>query len=116
MKKDLAKYSSELAKIRMLLSEAEAARLKAIEKKQLRSLEEASLLLREKERELIGRMGEEIAKRIESDSRSLNELASQIRSRIENSGKVPKRLDKITKIILKIAEIADNIKEKTEKL
>jgi 23S rRNA A1618 N6-methylase RlmF len=115
MKKEGTKYSRELAKIRMLLSEAEAARLKAIEKEQLRSLEEASLLLREKERELICKMGEEIAKRIENDSRSLNELATQIRSRIEKSGKMPKRLDKITKVILKIAEIADSVKEKAEK-
>jgi len=107
-----AQLSRQLATLRKALSETENLRLKAGSREQAEALESASVELRDKEREIISKLGEEIAEKIESDGRSLNELAATIRKRIEKQGRMPKKMDKLSKLFLKIAEIADDIHDK----
>ncbi|GEM_PF-3314278 len=121
MKKDNKKrrnsvnYSKELAQLRKLLKEAELLRLQTEDKTKIQALEAASVELREKERSLIKEMGELMSESIESGGKTLNELATQIRKKIEKMGSLPKKMDKISKIILQLSEIADDIREKSEK-
>ncbi len=110
MKKD-----KELAQLRKLLKEAELLRLQTEDKAKIQVLEAASVELRDKERLLIKEMGERMSESIEIGGKTLNELATRIRKKIEKMGRLPKKMDKISKIILQLSEIADDIREKSEK-
>ena len=65
-------------------------------------LEQAAVELRRAERALITKLGTDIASKIKADGESLEALASKIRKRVEKMGRLPKRLDAISKVILNI--------------
>lgn len=68
----------------------------------LLQLEQAAIELRRAERALITKLGTNIASKIKADGESLEALASKIRKRVEKMGRLPKRLDAISKVILNI--------------
>ncbi|MDD3990302.1 MAG: hypothetical protein PHP30_09450 [Bacteroidales bacterium] len=110
MKKD-----KELAQLRKLLKETELLRFQTEDKTKIQALETASVELRDRERLLIKEMGDLMSESIEIGGKTLNELATRIRKKIEKMGRLPKKMDKISKIILQLSEIADDIREKSEK-
>lgn len=96
--------TKQLAQLRKSLAEIEELRYKsnpATEQSTLH-LEQASVELRRAERALITKLGTDIASKIKADGESLEALASKIRNRVEKMGRLPKRLDAISKAILNI--------------
>jgi len=104
------KLIKELAGIRKAIEEIELLRYSAHKKKterEVKRLEEGSVELKERERKIIKKIGEGIAAKIESDGESLEELTLKLKARIERMGRLPKRLDKLSKVILKISDLFD---------
>jgi len=71
----------------------------------LMQLELASVDLRRTERELVSKIGTDIASKIKADGDSLETLAAKIRKRVEKLGRLPKQLDKLSTVILNIVTI-----------
>ena len=104
----------QLAQLRKSLAEIEELRYKSIknshnakksnlaEQQSTLQLEQASVELRRAERVLITKLSTDIASKIKADGESLEALASKIRKRVEKMGRLPKRLDVISKAILNI--------------
>ena len=104
------KLADELAQIRELIDEIELLRAKSIKAERLQEtelLENGSRELRAKERAIVNKIGESIALRIKADGESLEVLAKKIKAKIEKMGRLPKRLDKISKVILYISDVLD---------
>ena len=119
--------AKQLAQIRKSLAEIEEMRYKALKnsvngiksgEQQFRDinlgpktptllmqLELASVELRRTERELVTKIGTDIASKIKADGDSLETLAAKIRKRVEKMGRLPKQLDKLSKVILNIVTI-----------
>ena len=119
--------AKQLAQIRKSLAEIEEMRYKALKNSvngiksgeqqfrdinlgpktptPLMQLELASVELRRTERELVTKIGTEIASKIKADGDSLETLAAKIRKRVEKMGRLPKQLDKLSKVILNIVTI-----------
>jgi uncharacterized protein involved in exopolysaccharide biosynthesis len=119
--------AKQLAQIRKSLAEIEELRYKALKnsvngiksgEQQFRDislgqkshtpliqLELASVDLRKKERELVSKIGTEVASKIKAEGDSLETLAAKIRKRVEKMGRLPKQLDKLSKVILNIVTI-----------
>ena len=106
--------TKQLAQLRKSLAEIEELRYKSIknshdatksnleEQQSSFQLEQAAIELRRAERALITKLGTDIASKIKADGESLEALASKIRKRVEKMGRLPKRLDAISKVILNI--------------
>ena len=104
----------QLAQLRKSIAEIEELRYKSTKsnlnftksnlskQSSLLQLENAAVELRRAERALITKLGTDIASKIKSDGESLEALASKIRKRVEKMGRLPKRLDAISKAILNI--------------
>lgn len=110
MTKKSDKLADELAQIRKLIDEIELLRAKSIKAERLQEtelLENGSRELRAKERAIVNKIGESIALRIKADGESLEVLAKKIKAKIEKMGRLPKRLDKISKVILYISDVLD---------
>lgn len=104
------KLADELAQIRKLIDEIELLRAKSIKAERLQEtelLENGSRELRAKERAIVNKIGEDIALKIKADGESLEVLAKKIKAKIEKMGRLPKRLDKISKVILYISDVLD---------
>ena len=104
------KLADELAQIRELIDEIELLRAKSIKAERLQEtelLENGSRELRAKERAIVNKIGEDIALKIKADGESLEVLAKKIKAKIEKMGRLPKRLDKISKVILYISDVLD---------
>lgn len=102
------KRAGELAKIRKSIEDVELLRYEASKGKrtvEVERLESASLELKEKERAIIKSIGESIASTIKADGESLGALSEKLKERVKRMGRLPKRLDKISKVILKISDI-----------
>ena len=119
--------AKQLAQIRKSLAEIEEMRYKALKNSvngiksgeqqfrdinlgpktptPLMQLELASVELRRTERELVTKIGTDIASKIKADGDSLEPLAAKIRKRVEKMGRLPKQLDKLSKVILNIVTI-----------
>ena len=119
--------AKQLAQIRKSLAEIEEMRYKALKNSvngiksgeqqfrdinlgpktptPLMQLELASVELRRTERELVSKIGTDIASKIKADGDSLETLAAKIRKRVEKMGRLPKQLDKLSKVILNIVTI-----------
>ena len=100
--------AAELAKIRKSIEEVEKLRISAVKRgreEDVLRLEEASAALIKKEREVVKRVGEEAASKIKSDGESLKVLSEKLKARVKRMGRLPKRLDTISKIILKISDL-----------
>lgn len=74
-------------------------------KEKLAAYDKAAVDLRNIERELITKLGKEIAASVKAGGEPLEELAARLRARIEKMSRLPRRLDKISKVILEIADI-----------
>ena len=110
MTKKSDKLADELAQIRKLIDEIELLRAKSIKAERLQEtelLENGSRELRARERAIVNKIGEDIALRIKADGESLEVLAKKIKAKIEKMGRLPKRLDKISKVILYISDVLD---------
>lgn len=108
IKKVEEKQAGELAKIRKAIEDIELLRYGASKEKrtvEVERLEYASLELKEKEREIIKSIGESIASKIKAEGESLGALSEKLKERVKRMGRLPKRLDKISKVILKISDI-----------
>ena len=79
--------------------------LKNSTKTSVTKLEQASVDLRKTERELISKIGIDIASKIKADGESLEILAAKIRKRVEKMGRLPKRLDSLSKVVISIFSI-----------
>lgn len=104
------KLADELAQVRKLIDEIELLRAKSIKAERLQEtelLENGSRELRARERAIVNKIGESIALRIKADGESLEVLAKKIKAKIEKMGRLPKRLDKISKVILYISDVLD---------
>jgi|GEM_PF-3799346 len=74
-------------------------------KEKLAVYDKAAVDLRNIERELITKLGKEVAASVKAGGEPLEELAARLRARIEKMGRLPRRLDKISKVILDIAGV-----------
>jgi hypothetical protein len=104
------KLAKELALLRKTIEEVELLRCKSVKESRdvdTELLEKSSIELREREREIIKKTGESIASKIKADGESLEVLTKRLKARIERMGRLPKRLDKISKVILKISDVLD---------
>lgn len=103
--------AKELNLLRKALEKAEEARFaKGLDDAQREELEKASVILRVKERELINKIGVEIAAQIKESSDSLEELAKAIRQRSAGLSKTAKKTDAVTKALEKVIEAVVLIK------
>lgn len=103
--------AKELNLLRRALEKAEEARFeKGLDDAQREELEKASVILRVKERELINKIGVEIAAQIKESSDSLEELAKAIRQRSAGLSKTAKKTDAVTKALEKVIEAVVLIK------
>ena len=110
--KKLSKETGELEELRRALEEVEKLRFaKGVTIEEYARLESASVNLRDKEREIISKLGAEIASQIMASSLSLSELSKRIKDRIAKLSKLPKSLDKISAVILEIIDIARRIEK-----
>ncbi|MDX9783041.1 MAG: hypothetical protein RBT35_08735 [Bacteroidales bacterium] len=108
--KDEIKLAKELALIRKMVEEIEllrASSVKANNSQETELLEKSSRELREREREIIKKTGESIAAKIKADGESLEVLTIKLKARVDRMGRLPKRLDKISKVILQISDVLD---------
>ena len=108
--KDEIKLAKELALIRKMVEEIELLRansVKANNSQETELLEKSSRELREREREIIKKTGESIAAKIKTDKESLGDLTIKLKARVDRMGRLPKRLDKISKVILQISDVLD---------
>lgn len=97
--------AKELNLLRRALEKAEEARFeKGLDDAQREELEKASVILRVKERELINKIGVEIAAQIKESSDSLEELAKAIRQRSAGLSNTAKKTDAVTKALEKVIE------------
>lgn len=100
----------ELGEIRRALSEIEKLRFsKGVSNEEYTRLEYASVDLRDREREVIAKLGVEIASKIKASSLSLSELSKRIKARTAKLSKLPKSMDKISAVILEIIDIARRV-------
>ena len=100
--------AAELANIRKSIEEVEKLRISAVKggrEEDILRLEEVSTELIKKERAVVKRVGEEAASKIKSDGESLKALSEKLKVRVKRMGRLPKRLDTISKIILKISDL-----------
>lgn len=103
--------AKELNLLRKALEKAEEARFaKGLDDAQREELEKASVILRVKERELINKIGVEIAAQIKESSESLEELVKAIRQRSAGLSKTAKKTDAVTKALEKVIEAVVLIK------
>ncbi len=103
--------AKELNLLRRALEKAEEARFeKGLDDAQREELEKASVILRVKERELINKIGVEIAAQIKESSDSLEELAKAIRQRSAGLSNTAKKTDAVTKALEKVIEAVVLIK------
>ncbi|MFA6334600.1 MAG: hypothetical protein WCX48_03475 [Bacteroidales bacterium] len=102
--------TDELAELRRALEEIEKLRFVAgISSEEAVRLESASVDLREREREIIASLGEEVAGQIKSSSISLEKLSKRIKTRNQKLSRFPKSMDKISEVILEIIDIAGRV-------
>lgn len=104
----------QLAQLRKSLAEIEELRYKSIKgnhnlikagpaiPQSTLQLELAAVELRRAERALITKLGTDVASKIKAHGETLEALATKIRMRVEKMGRLPKRLDAISKAILNI--------------
>lgn len=98
--------SCELAEIRRTLAEIDKLRFaKGLSLAETGRLESASVDLRNREREIISAMGEEVAAKIKASSVSLEELVKSIKVRTKKISGLPKGLDKTSDVILEVIDI-----------
>ncbi len=89
-------FAKELAIVRHALAKAEELRFaQGLTNAQKKELEQCSLELRDRERELIAEVGKEIAAKIELSGRELEEIAKQIRLKNAKIGKTTKVLNSL---------------------
>ncbi len=102
--------TEELGELRLALEEIERLRFtKGVSETDLARLESASADLRERERVVITKIGEEIASQIKASAISLSDLSKRIKARTAKLSRLPKSLDKISSVILEIIDIARRI-------
>lgn len=96
----------ELLEVRKALGVAEDNRfsggLSALEKKEL---EQASIVLRDRERELITQIGKEIALSIEVSGEQLQTLSKNIRVRTKKMSHTTQSLEKVKKALLLVSKL-----------
>lgn len=106
------RYLTELSDVRRAIQDTEELRYKAFKsgkEEEADILEIASVELKARERELVVKIGVNLANRIELGTTSLEELTTRVKERVEKMGKASKGLDKFSKILLKISRIISNI-------
>jgi len=100
----------ELGELRRALEVVEKLRFaRGVTAEEYVRLESASVDLRDREREIIAKLGAEIVAQIKASSLSLAELSKRIKTRTAKLSKLPKSLDKISTVILEIIDIARRI-------
>lgn len=106
MNKKENSFSSELSEIRKALDIAEnnrfATTLTALQRKEL---EQASIVLRNRERELTTQTGKEIAESLKNSGTQLENLAKEIKIHTKRMGQTTQSLNKIKKALLLISKL-----------
>ena len=99
--------SRELLEIRKALEIAEekrfAAGLTSVQKKEL---EQASIVLRDRERELVSLIGKEIAESIKKSGAQLESLSKTIRERTKKMGKTTQSIKNVKQALLLVSRLA----------
>lgn len=72
-----------------------------------KTLEKSAVALRKKEREIIGNEVRAMISQLTPRSENLEALSRAIRKKVKEMGKAPVLLDKVSKILLQVVEIAD---------
>ncbi len=103
--------ANELADIRKALEIAEEARFSSssLTTKQNKELEQASLVLRDRERELISIIGKEIAQSIKGYGTQLDTLSKTIRERTKKMSKTTQSLNKVKKALLMVSNLSKSL-------
>ncbi len=109
-------YAIELGSLRKEQQRVDKQRLEpGITEEQRRFLEEESLLLRRRERELVAAIGKEVAAAIEASAGALKELSGRIKATSARMGRNTARLDKAGKLAVAVARGAKAVPKKGEK-
>ncbi|MFA5713759.1 MAG: hypothetical protein WC960_06230 [Bacteroidales bacterium] len=104
-------YSSQLLEIQKLLERAEEERFAdSLSAEERAELERASLVLRNRERELIALIGKEIAAKIKESAPQLESLAKEIRAKTTKMGKTTQSITKVKRAIQMINSVLGEIK------
>lgn len=102
--------SGELGELRRALDMIENLRFSPdLSEVDVRRLEEASVELRNREREIVASIGSKLAGEIMASSVSMKELTERIKMRTEKLSKLPKGLDRFSEVILEIIDIARRV-------
>ena len=98
--------AAELSEIRKALEIAEENRfstgLTPVQKKEM---EQASMVLRNREREIISQIGKEISESIKAYGSQLEILAKNIRARTKKMGRTTQSLYKVKKALLLVSKL-----------
>lgn len=98
--------SRELLEIRKALELADEKRLApGLTTSQKKELEQASIILRNRERELISQIGKEITESIKNSSAQLEILAKKIRARTQKMSKTTQSLNQVKKALQLISKL-----------
>ena len=109
-------YAAELGSLRKEQQRVDSLRIEpGITDEQRRSLEEESLLLRRRERELVAAIGKEVAAAIEASAGALKELSGRIKATSARMGRNTARLDKAGKVAAAVARGGKAVPKKGEK-
>ena len=115
-KEATAGYAAELGKLGKEQQRVDRQRLEpGITEEQRRSLEEESLLLRQRERELVAAIGKEVAAAIEASTGALKELSGRIKATSARMGSNTARLDKAGKVAVAVARGGKAVPKKGDK-
>lgn len=106
MSKTETSPSRELLEIRKALELADEKRLApGLTTSQKKELEQASIILRNRERELISQIGKEITESIKNSSAQLEILAKKIRARTQKMSKTTQSLNQVKKALQLISKL-----------
>lgn len=106
MSKTETSPSRELLEIRKALELADEKRLApGLTTSQKKELEQASIILRNRERELISQIGKEITESIKNSSAQLEILAKNIRARTQKMSKTTQSLNQVKKALQLISKL-----------
>lgn len=106
MSKTETSPSRELLEIRKALELADEKRLvPGLTVLQKKELEQASIILRNRERELISQIGKEITESIKNSSAQLEILAKKIRARTQKMSKTTQSLNQVKKALQLISKL-----------
>lgn len=106
MSKTETSPSHELSEIRKALEIADEKRLApGLTTLQKKELEQASIVLRNREREIISKIGKDIAESIKNSSAQLEILAKNIRARTQKMSKTTQSLNQVKKALQLISKL-----------